>query len=50
MYNEAKFARPEVRRSPPEPFTHSTFTGSPVRGSRISNLLLVLPPPVFVMR
>jgi hypothetical protein len=33
-----------------EPFTHSTFTISPVSGSISSILELVLPPAKFVMR
>ena len=34
-----------VRKSPPEPLTHSTSTGSPVKGSSICTLADVLPPP-----
>ena len=37
-------------RSPPEPFTHSTSTGSPVSGSISVTLELVLPPAKLVMR
>ena len=36
--------------SPPEPFTHSTSTVSPVSGSLTVILDDVLPPPVFVIR
>ena len=49
-YSDAKFAFVAVRRSPPEPFTHSTRVASPVSGSFTVILEDVLPPPVFVMR
>src|SRR4051812_35964721 len=49
-YSDAKFALVAVRRSPPEPFTHSTRVVSPVSGSLTEILADVLPPPVFVMR
>jgi hypothetical protein len=39
-----------VRRSPPDPFTHSTSTVSPVNGSVDGSFDDVLPPPVLVMR
>src|SRR5580704_7453580 len=34
--------------SPPEPFTHSTFVGACVKGSRSSSFADVLPPPKLV--
>src|SRR3954469_205771 len=49
-YSEAKFDFVAVRRSPPEPFTHSTRVVSPVSGSLTVILDDVLPPPVFVIR
>jgi hypothetical protein len=50
MVSEAKLARVEVRKSPPEPLTHSTSTSSALKGSVILILEEVLPPPVFVIR
>ena len=50
MYSEEKFSRFDVRRSPPDPLTHSTSTASPVSGSVSEYFDDVLPPPVFVMR
>src|SRR5580658_6328864 len=37
-------------RSPPDPFTHKTSTGSPVSGSSSITFELVLPPAKLVMR
>src|SRR4030095_436925 len=47
-YSDAKPSRLAVRRSPPDPFTHSTSTGSPVSGSGSISFDDVLPPPVLV--
>ena len=49
-WRDAKFSFFEVRRSPPEPFTHRTSTGSLVIESSMAILEEVLPPPVFVIR
>ena len=40
----ARFAALSVPRSPPEPLTHSSSTGSPVTGSVSVPLAEVLPP------
>src|SRR6476620_4711014 len=50
MYSDEKFSRLAVRRSPPEPLTHSTSVALPVSGSGILILDEVLPPPVLVIR
>src|ERR1700752_683689 len=50
IYSEAKFARVDLRKSPPEPLTQSTPTTSPFKGSVILILDEVFPPPVLVMR
>ena len=49
-YREEKFSRLDVRRSPPEPFTHNTSVSSAVKGSVSINFAEVFPPPVFVIR
>ena len=50
MESDEKNSRPAVRKSPPEPFTHSTRSNLPVSASRSSTLLDVFPPPVLVTR
>src|SRR5581483_5119295 len=47
-YSDAKPSRFAVRKSPPEPFSQRTSTGSCVSGSVSVNFDEVLPPPVFV--
>src|SRR4051812_46699909 len=50
MYRVEKPSSLMLPRSPPEPFTHSTSTCSPLSGSAIMILAEVFPPPKFVMR
>ena len=50
MYSVEKPSSFMEPMSPPDPFTHSTSTVSPVSVSLIGSFEDVLPPPKFVMR